>query len=153
MLNLWFDLCGSLATAMAGEESGIVRKLMLKLTAKIAALLPTLQLVVWRKKSGDFRIFRWFVTVLIHVIKWHGYSFLHWLLGFSFALLRVYWIGYMYFTLPLLSWTIMDWSCTLLTMAGVMPWLEDEGNKNYIAIIFYITVNQHVSWNKVQREI
>ena len=38
----------------------------------------------------------------------------------------------------------MDWSCTLLTMAGVMPWLEDEGNKNYIAIIFYITVNQHV---------
>ena len=58
MLNLWFDLRGSLATAMAGEESGIVRKLMLKLTAKIAALLPGLQLVVWRKKSGDFRIFR-----------------------------------------------------------------------------------------------
>ena len=42
MLNLWFDLFGSLATAMAGEESGIVRKLMLKLTAKIAALLPGL---------------------------------------------------------------------------------------------------------------
>ncbi|CAH3129662.1 unnamed protein product [Pocillopora meandrina] len=35
-----------LATAMAGEESGIVRKLMLKLTAKIAALLLGLQLVV-----------------------------------------------------------------------------------------------------------
>ena len=38
---------------MAGEESGIVRKLILK-PARLMALLPGLQLVVRRKKSGDF---------------------------------------------------------------------------------------------------
>ena len=25
----------------------------------------------------------------------------------------------------------MDWSYILLTSAGVMPWLKDEGNKDY----------------------
>ena len=25
----------------------------------------------------------------------------------------------------------MDWSYILLTTAGVMPWLKDEGNKDY----------------------
>ena len=111
---------------MAGEESGIVRKLILK-PARLMALLPGLQLVVRRKKSGDFASLDYLLlfcfmpssgmNTVFTLVTWFQFSIIESLLD---------WIHVLYLNVVELNYNGLE-----LHNIDNSWWLKDEGNKNY----------------------